>query len=250
MQKKLIEFQTVSLGYGRRTVLKGVSFSLNEGDFFGIVGPNGSGKTTLLRGMLKVLRPQKGQIVFARPPDDQMLTFGYVPQEKEVDPLFPLSAMDVVLMARTKMLGPWRRPGKKDREIAMRSLDHTGIAHLAETPFQELSGGQKQRVLIARALTAEPHVLILDEPTSGMDLPSERGLMELIQSLHEKEHLTIIMATHNLNLVANYAKRIAIVNEGRLVVGETKEILSEESLSCLYGMSVRVREVEGRRIIV
>jgi len=214
------------------------------------VGPNGSGKTTLLRGILKILRPQKGQILFAHPKEAKELTLGYVPQEREVDQIFPLSALEVVLMGRTKALGPWKRPGKGDRELALRSLAHAGIAHLAEAPFQELSGGQKQRVLIARALAAEPHVLILDEPTSGMDLASERNIMELIKALHEEDRLTLIMATHNLNLVANYAKRIAIVNEGRLVVGETKAILSEEGLRKLYGMSVYVRDVEGKRIIV
>lgn len=248
MAAHLIEFRQVDLGYGLKTVLSHLSFSIEEGDFFAIVGPNGAGKTTLLRSILGILKPQQGEICFAL----KEAAFGYVPQEKELDSVFPLSAHEIVLMGRVKRLGPWRRPGKEDREIAFRSLDQAGIAHLAKAPFQELSGGQKQRVLIARALAAEPHILILDEPTSGMDLPSERSIMELVKRLHEAERLTIVMATHNLNVVANYARKIAIVDREREVflVGSTEEVLTDEHLSRLYRLGVRVLEVEGRKTIL
>lgn len=246
----LIEFQAVDLGYGRHAVLHGVSLSVEQGDLFGILGPNGSGKTTLLKGVVQVLHPRKGHIILTNPANAPALRFGYVPQESRVNPYFPLSAMDVVLMGRTKALGPWRRPGRTDRDIARKSLADAGIERLAEVSYQDLSGGQKQRVLIARALAAEPHVLVLDEPTSGLDLVSERELMELIRALLEEDGLTIVIASHNLNWLANDANKIAIVTAGRVEAGRTREILTEERLSRLYGVPVRVEEVEGKRIVL
>jgi ABC-type Mn2+/Zn2+ transport system ATPase subunit len=247
----LIEFRGVDLGYGLTRVFHDLSFTIEEGDFFAGVGPNGAGKTTILKAILGILKPQQGQIRLTQTKAGP-LTFGYVPQERELDPIFPLSALEVVLMGRTKRLGPWRRPGKEDQTIALTSLDQAGIAHLAQMPFQELSGGQKQRVLIARALAGEPDVLVLDEPTAGMDLPSERSIMDLLGQLHDAARLTIVMVTHNLNVVANYAKRLAIIDRDRglFVLGAIKEILTDENLTRLYGVEVRVQEIEGRKIIL
>lgn len=251
MGQSLIEFRGVSLGYGATPILHNLSFTIEEGDFFAAVGPNGAGKTTILRAILRILVPQAGEIRLANRAASP-LAFGYVPQERELDPIFPLTAQEIVLMGRTKRLGPWRRWGNEDRRIALRSLEEAGIAHLAKIPFQELSGGQKQRTLIARALAAEPDVLVFDEPTAGMDLPSERSIMELVRRLHQETHLTIVMVTHNLNVVANYAKRLAIVDRERGIfsVGAVEEILTAEQLSRLYGTGVRVYEIEGRKTIL
>ena len=251
MGQSLIEFRGVSLGYGATPILHNLSFTIEEGDFFAAVGPNGAGKTTILRAILRVLVPQAGEIRLASRAASP-LAFGYVPQERELDPIFPLTAQEIVLMGRTKCLGPWRRWGNEDRRIALRSLEEAGIAHLAKIPFQELSGGQKQRTLIARALAAEPDVLVFDEPTAGMDLPSERSIMELVRRLHQETHLTIVMVTHNLNVVANYARRLAIIDRERGIfsVGAVEEILTAEQLSRLYGIGVRVYEIEGRKTIL
>ena len=251
MGQSLIEFRGVSLGYGAAPILHNLSFTIEEGDFFAAVGPNGAGKTTILRAILRILVPQAGEIRLANRATSP-LAFGYVPQERELDPIFPLTAQEIVLMGRTKRLGPWRRWGNEDRRIALRSLEEAGIAHLAKIPFQELSGGQKQRTLIARALAAEPDVLVFDEPTAGMDLPSERSIMELVRRLHQETGLTIVMVTHNLNVVANYAKRLAIVDRERGIfsVGAVEEILTDEQLSRLYGTGVRVYEIEGRKTIL
>ncbi len=251
MGQSLIEFRGVSLGYGATPILHNLSFTIEEGDFFAAVGPNGAGKTTILRAILRILVPQAGEIRLANRAASP-LAFGYVPQERELDPIFPLTAQEIVLMGRTKRLGPWRRWGNEDRRIALRSLEEAGIAHLAKIPFQELSGGQKQRTLIARALAAEPDVLVFDEPTAGMDLPSERSIMELVRRLHQETHLTIVMVTHNLNVVANYARRLAIVDRerGTFSVGAKEEILTDEQLSRLYGTGVRVYEIEGRKTIL
>lgn len=247
MPDPLVQLSAVSLGYGGTPILKNVTLTVYEGDFLALVGPNGSGKTTLLRALMGVLPPLAGAIHRPR----GRVVSGYVPQERELDPAFPLSALDLVLLGRVGRLGPGRRPGRRDREITLNALTRVGVAELANAPFQDLSGGQKQRVLIARALTAEPDLLVLDEPTAGMDLRSERELMDLIADLG-RTRLTTVMASHNLHVVANYARRIAIVDRERQIfrVGAADEILTDSTLTALYGRSVRVREVDGHRTIV
>jgi len=247
MSDPLIQLRSVSLGYGGAPVLRDITFTVYQGDFLAFVGPNGSGKTTLLRAIMGTLEPLSGNILRSRGP----AACGYVPQERELDSAFPLSALDVVLLGRVGRIGPGRRPGRRDREICVNALARVGGSGLANASFQELSGGQKQRVLIARALAAEPELLVLDEPTSGMDLRSERELMDLIAGLGA-QRLTIVMASHNLHAVGNYAKRIAIVDRERQLfrVGDTAEILTDTTLTALYGLDVRVREVDGRRMIM
>jgi ABC-type Mn2+/Zn2+ transport system ATPase subunit len=250
MAERLLELRNVSLGYGKRIVLQDVNLCIPAGDFFGLVGPNGAGKTTLLRGLLGTLRPRAGIILRGQPSQTAGLVFGYVPQEKQVDPMFPLSVLEVVLMGRYKKLGPGRRPGVADRSVAIDSLRHVGLDSLAQASFQELSGGQKQRVLIARALAAEPHVIVLDEPTSGMDVAAEKHLMQLIKRLHETERLTIIVATHNLNMVAQYTHHLAMVTPAGLLVGDTATLLTTQELRRVYQIDVTVQEIDGKRFIL
>lgn len=244
----LIEFTDAALGYGRRDiVLRDVNLRVNRGDFLGIVGPNGSGKTTLLRTLLGLIPPVSGEV---RIGDGEQVRFGYVPQRETVDTLFPIPVEEIVLMGRYARIGPIKRPGKQDREIARKALAHVGISHLAERSYRDLSGGQKQRALIARALATEPDVLILDEPTNGMDLASEHGLLELARTLHDDDGLTVIIVSHLLANVANYSQQIAIIAAGALEVGPRVEMLSTERLSRLYGMNVRVYDLDGRCAIV
>ncbi len=246
MATPLVELRDVSLGYGNETILDDLTFDVERGDFLALVGPNGAGKTTLLRAIGGILAPVHGRVVRPRG-----VTIGYVPQERELDPVFPLSAIDVVLQGRIARLGPWRRPGAADLEAARRVMAQTGVTALEPAPFRELSGGQKQRVLIARALAAEPALMVLDEPTSGTDPASERAIMDLLRRLHEAGHLTIVMATHNLGLVGNYARRIALVDRERRLfrLGVAGEILTDDVLTRLYGREIRVRQVDGWRTI-
>jgi ABC-type Mn2+/Zn2+ transport system ATPase subunit len=178
------------------------------------------------------------------------IRFGYVPQRETVDPLFPIPVEDIVLMGRYGRIGVVRRPGKADRDIARRCLESVGISHLAARNYPELSGGQKQRVLIARALATEPDLLILDEPTHGMDMPSEHTLLELVRHLHTTERLTVVLVSHLLGSVADSADRIAIIASGRIEEGPRAEMLTAERLSRLYEMEVRVVTVEGRWAIL
>ena len=250
MNERLIDIHEATFGYGRTVVLRKVEFGLDAGDFVGLVGPNGAGKTTLLRGLLGLVRPQGGERRINPPGGAADVVFGYVPQEKAVDPFFPLSVLDVVLMGRYRVLGPGRRPTPQDRRMALACLGHVQLEHLANTSFQELSGGQKQRVLLARAFAAEPHVLVLDEPTSAMDLAAEKGLMSVIKEQHEAQGLTVVLATHDLNLIGRYASKIAIVAGGHVVSGPPQELLKAGQLREVYGVDLEVHEVQGRRLIL
>jgi len=241
----LVTFDRASLGYGRRAVLSNLSFEIREGDFLGLVGPNGSGKTTILRAILGALQPIAGSVTRA-----EGLRFGYVPQRDQVDYGYPLSVVDVVLMGRYDRIGLGKRPSKADRELACDALEHVGIRDLSERPLANLSGGQKQRTLIARALVGDPNVLILDEPTNGMDLVSMTQILGLVRELHERDGLTVLMVSHALNEVANYVERIALVADGKVHIGSTDEIMSEETLSNMYGIPVEVSSFNGLRIVV
>ncbi len=178
------------------------------------------------------------------------LRFGYVPQRDSVDYNFPLKVLDVVLMGRYDRIGIMRRPSPDDRARAHGALEHVGIADLAEQPLTALSGGQKQRTLIARALVGEPNVLVLDEPTNGMDLVSTTQILGLVRELHERDNLTVLMVSHALNEVANYVERIALVVERGFRIGRVGEIMTEETLTQMYGIPVDVDEMHGHRIVV
>ena len=242
---ELVRFDNATLGYGRRVVLPDLTFSIAEGDFLGMVGPNGAGKTTILRAILGTLKPLSGTITHT-----PNIRFGYVPQRDQVDYNFPLTVVDVVLMGRYDRIGLGRRPGDRDRDLACKALDHVGIRDLADQSLSLLSGGQKQRTLIARALVGEPNVLVLDEPTSGMDLVSTTQILGLVRELHERNNLTVLMVSHALNEVANYVERIALVMNGGFRIGPVDEVMTQPVLSAMYGIPVEVDSFNGHRIVV
>jgi ABC-type Mn2+/Zn2+ transport system ATPase subunit len=243
--RPLIRFENASLGYGQRIVLTGLSFSVNEGDLLGLVGPNGAGKTTVLRAILGSLKPRTGRVIR----EQQDLEFGYVPQRTTLDYGWPLDTMSVVAMGAYHRIGLLRRPGARDRAAAHAVLEQVGMGKMGDRPFASLSGGQKQRVLIARALIGKPNLLVLDEPTDGMDLVSTNSILGLVRQLHDTERLTVIVVSHQLNEVANYVRRLALVTEGKFQIGRTEDVLTEKNLSDLYGIPVEVDEVGGKRLI-
>jgi len=242
---ELVSFDGATLGYGRRVVLSDLSFSIAEGDFLGMVGPNGAGKTTILRAILGTLKPLHGTVTHT-----PNIRFGYVPQRDQVDYNFPLTVVDVVLMGRYDRIGLGRRPGARDRDLACKALEHVGILDLADQSLNLLSGGQKQRTLIARALVGDPNVLVLDEPTSGMDLVSTTQILGLVRELHDRNNLTVLMVSHALNEVANYVERIALVMNGGFRIGPVDEVMTQPVLSAMYGIPVDVDSFNGHRIVV
>jgi len=242
----LINFDCVSLGYGRTSVLKDVSFEVALGDFVGIVGPNGSGKTTLLKAVLGLIRPQAGSIQVPRTEH----SIGYVPQRDTLDTIYPLTVLDIVLMGLYDKLSAIGRPTRAHRQRAMEALGHTGIRELSDRSYGNLSGGQKQRAIIARALVSSPEVLLLDEPTNGMDLPGEEGIMALIQHLHEEHGMTVLLVSHLLHTVINHAKRIAFVAGSTVTVVDRDEVVGTSRLAEVYGMPVSVRRIDGRYVVL
>jgi ABC-type Mn2+/Zn2+ transport system ATPase subunit len=244
---ELLRFENASIGYGRRTILRDLNFSIRGGDYLAIVGSNGSGKTTLLRAMLGLLKPLSGSISAVA---GRTLHLGYVPQLQSVDEYFPLTVSEVVLMGRYGRLGALRRPAKADRERAHAALNEVGIAHLSTRLYRELSGGQKQRALIARALASDPDLLVLDEHTNDLDIASEKAIMALIDGLHAGRGLAVIMVSHSLNTVANHCRNIGIISEGACRFAPVEDVLQPDYLQRLYGVPLRVLEMEGMRVVV
>ena len=213
MNGALVELQDVGLGYGEQPVLTHVSLQIERGEFLALLGPNGAGKTTLLRGILGLIPVLAGRIEYgfdrtASPP-------GYVPQRDTLDPIFPLSALEVVLMGTYAKLPPLWPVGRRVRRLAAQCLDQVGLASEAGRPFWALSGGQKQRVLIARALAAEPQVLLLDEPTAGVDRDAETTIIQLIARLHREQHLTVILVTHHPGRIRSVVQSVVWVDDGQ-----------------------------------
>lgn len=235
----LVGLEKAAVGYGGRALLKGVDLSVAPGDFLAAVGPNGGGKTTVLLSLLGALPLVEGRLVRPRP-----LRVGYVPQREHVDTIWPLTAAEVVLMGRIPSIGPWRRPGPADGEEVRKAMARVGIEHLAAQQYGELSGGQRQRTLIARALAANPELLALDEPTNGMDPAAELATMDLLRELHGGGRLAIVMVSHRLENVANYARSLAFVDKGQALfrVGPLDEMLQPDALGALYGRAVAVRD--------
>jgi ABC-type Mn2+/Zn2+ transport system ATPase subunit len=234
MPTELLKAANLTVGYGRIPVLHEINFSIERGDFLGVMGPNGSGKTTLLKTFLGLLPPLSGTIQAMSSKGGRLL-FGYVPQRESLDYHFPLTALEVALMGRFGRIRVGRRPQKEDIGIAFACLEQTHMETFANRPYRALSGGQKQRVLIARALAAEPEILLLDEPTNGMDMNSERAIMELLSELQEKKQATIVFVTHLLSTIEKYAHRAALItSDGKLLIGEKSEIMTPDVMMKAY----------------
>src|SRR5262249_56639761 len=190
MSHALLGLQDVSVGYEGRAVLEHISFAIERGEFLALLGPNGAGKTTLLRGMLGLIPVLAGRITYGF--DRSTSPPGYVPQRETLDPIFPLTAREVVLMGTYARLGLLRPVGRRQRQLVAACLEQVGLADLADRPFWALSGGQKQRVLIARGLAGEPDILLLHEPTAGVDPPAATAIMDLIAQLNRDRGLTVV----------------------------------------------------------
>ena len=207
----LLSFQGVSLGYGAHLVLHDLNFTIEEGQYLGLVGANGAGKSTLLKAIIGALSPLQGRIVYQGQAKRSSLRLGYMPQQQTLPASFPLTVEQVALMGRYPQMG-WRPfPRPSDRQAVRRALELVGIANLAPRPIEELSGGQWQRLLLARALTSEPQLLLLDEPTNGLDYPATLEFLALIDQLHA-QGLTIILVTHQLEIVRRHTQKMGLIH--------------------------------------
>jgi len=213
-----------------------------------VLGPNGGGKSTFLKTMLGLLNPLGGRVTFplGRPP-----RIGYLPQTARPDFAYPLSVLQVTLMGRFASLGLIKRPGRVDHELARAQLAAVGLADQADRPFRALSGGQQQRVLVARALTAEPELLMLDEPTSEMDPAAQHGLLSLVSTLASKRNLAVVFVTHEVSAAAGFSARVVLLDAKSKFfdAGPARELVTSERMTKLYGRSIEVRYENGRALV-
>lgn len=211
MPSPAVEFRDLSFAYpGGRDVLSRISLRVEQGEFLGILGPNGGGKTTLLKIMLGLLDGYQGTVLIDNVPPHvarQRGLVGYVPQRSAAEMSFPVSAAQVVEMSAARDVPPWRSGGRLLRDRVRRALEHVDALAFADRPIGALSGGQVQRVLIARALALEPRILVLDEPTVGIDVPGQQRFASLLTRLHAELKLTILLVSHDVRTLAGASSR-------------------------------------------
>jgi len=224
MDGPLIIFDDLSIGYNGRPVLSGISLAIPRASFTAILGANGSGKSTLLKTLLGLLPPIGGRI------ESASLVFGYVPQSIQFDPVYLLSGFEVALMGVYGRARPGQRVPAAERAFARECLDAVGAGEFARKPFAELSGGQKQRVLIARALATKPDMLVLDEPTAGVDITATHGVLDFISQIIEEQEITVLFVTHDVTLVRDHARQVVWLHQGKVLQGTAEEIFTPELL--------------------
>ncbi|GGH50661.1 anchored repeat-type ABC transporter ATP-binding subunit [Microbacterium album] len=224
-----LQVSGLSVQLGGRRVLRDVNLRIDTGEFVGIIGPNGAGKTTLLRSVLGTIRTERGDVrIDGESPARARARVGYVPQRHEFAWDFPITVEDTVMTGRTARIGWLRRPGQRDFEAVAEALERVHMDHLAARPVGELSGGQRQRVLVARALALRPCLLLLDEPFTGLDMPTQELLMELFAEL-SREDKAVVMTTHDLIGALHDCSRLCLVNR-TIVADAAPEQLTDPAI--------------------
>lgn len=252
-----LRFDSVSFGYRATPIFDALGISFGEGEWTAILGPNGTGKTTLLRLASGSLRPTGGRVtLFGRslsavPPRERARILAVVPQETHL--IFEFTVEEVVLMGRSPHLGLFGLESARDRAIARTAMQRTDVVQLGSRPFRALSGGERQRVVLARALAQDPRVLLLDEPTAHLDLRHQLALYEILARLNRESRLTLVVASHDINLAARYCDRVVLLHEGKVVAdGAPEAVLEKAVLRAVYGIDVAVRvdPLTGRPFVV
>jgi len=225
----------MTVAYRDRPVLWDVDLEVPAGLLMAIVGPNGAGKTTLIKSILGLVRSTAGQVlIHGQPYKEVRRLVGYVPQRGSVDWDFPTSVLDVVIMGRYAHIGWVRRPGRADRESALRALEKVGMADFAGRQISQLSGGQQQRVFLARALVQDARVYFMDEPFQGVDATTERAIIGLLKELRA-EGKTVVVVHHDLQTVPEYFDWVTLLNVRRIASGPVDQVFTDQNLRLAYG---------------
>lgn len=241
----MIKFTDVFFSYPHNPVLHNIQLSVDGGEFVGIIGPNGAGKSTLLKLIDRIIRPDSGRIFLKNKPINEFTRkqlariLGYVQQD--FSPAYQFSVSDIVLMGRFPHQKGWSFESKIDREKALGSMEATDCVYLKDRDFTTLSGGEKQRVVLASALAQEPDILLLDEPTTALDLKHQYHFYQILKTLQFKQQMTILSVTHDINLASQFCDRIIILKEGKIEAdGPVKEVLRADMIQKIYGIPVHI----------
>lgn len=230
-----IEVNDLTVAYREKPVLWDLDFHAPQETMLAIVGPNGAGKSTLIKTILGLIRPAAGRVrVFGKPFNTQSKLIGYVPQKGTVDWDFPTSVLDVVMMGRYGHLGWLKRPGRKEKDLALECLDKVGMADFVNRQISQLSGGQQQRVFIARAFIQEAPIYLMDEPFAGVDAATEKSIIELLRQL-KKDKKTVICVHHDLQTLKEYFEWVMLLNVRGVALGKVSEVLTADNLRRTYG---------------
>lgn len=233
-----LDVENVEAGYNGESVLNKISFSVPAGQSLAVVGPNGAGKSTLFKVLVGLLPIRSGTIqIHGKPLGYHLDCVAYVPQREVIDWKFPVTVLDVVVMGRYGKLKWLQKPRKKDFEIALHSLEQMGIGDLAKNSIEDLSGGQQQRVFLARALAQNPHILLLDEPFTGVDASTQETTMNLLEELQQKG-VTTMVSTHDLNMAATRFSQVLLINRKIIAYGKPDEVFTPENLQIGFGGQV------------
>ncbi len=242
---KMLEIRNLSVAYGSRTILQDISLGIAPGQILAVIGPNGAGKSTLVRAVSGVLPPQSGQVLIGERPlltltaNQRARCLAVVPQARQLPGAF--TVYDTILLGRTPYLGWLGKSGAQDHEQVAWALQRTHLSELAARKVSELSGGEQQRVLLARALAQAAPVLLLDEPTTHLDLQHQSGLLNLLRELALEKKLAVLIVLHDLNLASLYADRVALLVDGRIqAIGSPQEVLTSRNLTAVFHVPIEV----------
>ncbi len=237
VQQDILQVHDLTVAYQSRPVLWDIDLNIPEGQLAAVVGPNGAGKTTLLKAMLGLLKPVSGKVEF-----QSSCRIGYVPQSESIDWDFPITVLDVVIMGRYDRLGWFRRPGKQDRRAAMEMLKKIGMDDYAGRQISQLSGGQQQRVFLARALVQDADLYFMDEPFKGVDVKTEKIIVQMLKELQEAGKTVVVVVHHDLQTVPEYFDWVTLINKKIIANGPVKEVFLEEHLEQAYHAKMSCKE--------
>jgi ABC-type Mn2+/Zn2+ transport system ATPase subunit len=235
----ILDVKDLTVSYHTKRALDSVSFQLTAGERMAIVGPNGAGKSTLLKAIAGLIGTDSGTIaVYGHEPGGH-ICIAYVPQRSQVDWNFPVNVFDVVMMGRTRKIGLVRWPSRTDRQHVLQCLEMVGMADCAARQIGELSGGQQQRVFIARALAQEAHLMMLDEPLTGLDITSQQDIFHILDELQTYD-VTVLVSMHDLNQAAEYFNPVMLLNNALVGFGSPSEVFTLENLITAYGGHIHI----------
>jgi manganese/iron transport system ATP-binding protein len=247
LDQPILDVRHLTVRYGESIALEDITFHLHAGERIAVVGPNGAGKSTLFKVIAGVIRPTAGEVRIYGSHPSHHVCIGYVPQRSQVEWRFPVTVEDVVMMGRVARIGLLRRPGREDRQRVRQALETVGLAEMADRPIQALSGGQQQRMFIARALAQEAELLLMDEPLNGLDIPSQEGILALLDTLRE-QGVTLMVATHDLDQAARFFDRVMLLNRRLIGFGAPSDVFSQERLQRAYGGRLKIVQSENEQI--